>query len=182
MRHTAFYHYYSEAKNDFVREIRLVARREGMFLLVAITRKSGFIYLVSSEGIEFQGTVSEGIFDKDILKFFGYSSREQFRKQSSKPENFNIYEPMDSDENICPACHAETGELHELGCPVELCPWCGGQLVQCSCRYDKLEVESLSSEEDLARFEKILEENGRIPYSPEQRPSFADEGPGVIIE
>lgn len=177
-----FYGFLPEAKNDLVREIRMVARRQGMFLLIAITQESGFIYLVSSEGVEFQGTVDEGIFDKDVLKFFGYSSREQFREKSCKPENFNVYEPMDSDENICPACHVQTGELHEFGCPVELCPWCGGQLVRCSCRFERMEVESLSSEEDIVRFEEVLNEQGRIPYSPEQRPSYADEGPGVIIE
>jgi hypothetical protein len=105
-----------------------------------------------------------------------------FQEESQHPEKYLVYEPMDSDENVCPACHVATGELHELGCPVELCPWCGGQLVQCSCRYEKLEVESISSEKDLVRFEDILNEQGRISYSPEQRPSFADEGPGVIIE
>ena len=140
------------------------------------------LYLVSSEGVEFQGTVDDGMYDKNTLDFFGYSSREQFQAESRESDKYPVYEPMDSDENVCPACHAATGELHELGCPVELCPWCGGQLVQCSCRYEKLEVESLSSEKELVRFEEILNEQGRISYSPEQRPSFADEGPGVIIE
>ncbi|MCL7488038.1 MAG: hypothetical protein M8357_07700 [Desulfobulbaceae bacterium] len=177
-----FYAFLPEAKNDLVREIRLACRRQGVFLLAAMTRESGYFYLVSSEGIEFQGTVAEGMYDQDVLDFFGYSGREQFQAESSRPGKFQVYEPMGSDEDLCPACHAATGELHELGCPVELCPWCGGQLVYCSCRFEKLEVESLSSEKDLVRFEEILNEQGRIPYSPEQRPSFADEGPGVIIE
>lgn len=177
-----FYGFLPDAASDLVREIRMIARRQGVFLLAAVTRENGYIYLVSSEGIEFQGTVAEGMYDNDVLDFFGYENREMFREESREVENYQIYEPMDSDENICPACHAVTGELHEFGCPVELCPWCGGQLVHCSCRFDKLEVEQLSNEEDLARFEEILNEQGRIPYSPEQRPSFADEGPGVIID
>jgi hypothetical protein len=177
-----FYGFLPEAKDDFVREIRMACRLQGVFLLVAITRESGYIYMVSSEGVDFQGTLVNGMYDEDILDFFGYESREQFQVESQDLEKYPVYEPMDSDENICPACHAATGELHELGCPVELCPWCGGQLVHCSCRFEKLEVDSLSGEKDLVRFEEILNEQGRIPYSPEQRPSFADEGPGVIIE
>lgn len=55
---------------------------------------------------------------------------------------------------------------------VEICPWCGGQLVHCSCRHDQLGVDSIETEAQLLEFEAILEERGRIPYSPEQRPSF----------
>ena len=147
-----------------------------------MTGESGYLYLISSEGVEFHGSLKEGLWDSQLLEFFGYSDRDAFLRKNEAGENCQVYEPMDSDVDICPACHAETGELHELGCPVELCPWCGGQLVRCSCRFDKLEVETMSSEEDLARFEEILNEQGRIPYSPEQRPAFADEGPRVIIE
>lgn len=177
-----FYRFLPEAKNDLVREIRLAARKQGVLLLMAITGEARYFYLVSSEGVEFQGRVAEGVYDNEILDFFGYESREELQKESRVHEKYEIYKPIDSDESICPACHAATGELHELGCPVELCPWCGGQLVYCTCRYDQLEVESMSTEEDIRRFEEILEERGRIPYSPEQRPNFPDEGPGVIIE
>lgn len=177
-----FYGFLPEAKNDMVREIRLVARKQGVFILIAVTYENKYIYLVSSEGVEFQGTTADGMYDKDVLDFFGYESREKFLVESGELEGSQVYEPMDSDDNICPACHVATGELHEFGCPVELCPWCGGQVVYCSCRFEKLEVETLSSEAELARFEEILNEQGRIPYSPEQRPTFADEGPGVVIE
>ena len=177
-----FYKFLPDAKNDLVREIRLIGRKQGVFLLLAVTRESGYIYMVTVEGIEFQGTVADGMYDQNVLDFFEYSSREQFQAESKESEKYQVYEPMDSDENICPACHVATGENHELGCPVEICPWCGGQLVHCGCRYEKLEVESISSEKELVRFEEILNEQGRISYSPEQRPSFADEGPGVIVE
>lgn len=177
-----FYSFLPDAQNDWVREIRLVGRRQGMFLLAAITGASAYIYLVSGEGVEFQGLLADGPWDRDLLEFFGYSGQAQFRKESSDPEGYEVYESMDSDREICPSCHVATGELHELGCPVELCPWCGGQLVYCSCRYDQAGVDSMDSEADLIRFEEILNEQGRIPYSPEQRPSFLDEGPGVIID
>lgn len=177
-----FYSFLPEARNDWIREIRLVGRRQGMFLLAAVTPLNEYVYLVSSEGIEFQGILSEGLWDRDLLDFFGYGGREQFKEQGRSPEAFIIYEPLDTDRDICPACHAASGEVHELGCPVEVCPWCGGQLVYCSCRYEQLGVEILSSEEDIIRFEEILNRRGRIPYSPEQRPAFLDEGPGVLIE
>lgn len=177
-----FYSYLPEAVNDWIREIRLVTSRQGIFLLDVITRDQEFLYTVSSEGVEFQGSLDEGIWDMELLEFFGYESREEFLRLCASSEEFTPYEPLGGNENICPACHAATGELHELGCPIELCPWCGGQLVYCSCRFDQLGVESLESELDLLRFEEILDRQGRIPYGPEQRPSFADEGPGVIIE
>lgn len=177
-----FYSFLPDAVNDWVRELRLVNRRQGIFLLLVLTEAREYLYIVSSEGVEFQGTLAEGIWDQDLLDFFGYKNREDFLNLCQSADEFSTYEPVGSDENICPACHAATGELHEFGCPVELCPWCGGQLVRCSCRFDKLEVESLSSEQELLRFEEILNQQGRIPYSPEQRPSFADEGPGIAMD
>ena len=33
--------------------------------------------------------------------------------------------------DACPHCGAKPGELHELGCGVEGCPQCGGQLLSC---------------------------------------------------
>lgn len=35
-------------------------------------------------------------------------------------------------EQICHDCEAKVGELHELGCDVERCPICNGQLISCS--------------------------------------------------
>ena len=177
-----FYSFLPEGNDDWVREIRLVARRQGLFLLAAVTGGGGYFYLVSSEGIEFHGALGEGLWDRELLDFFGLGSRERFQEECGTVEKLVVYEPLDSDRDICPACHAGTGELHELGCPVEVCPWCGGQLIRCSCRFDRLESESLASEEELDRFEEILNQQGRIAYAPEQRPSFADDGPGVTTE
>lgn len=177
-----FYSFLPDALNDWIREIRLVNRKQGIFLMAVQTGFKEYLYIVSSEGVEFQGDMAEGVWDKDLLVFFEYKNRDDFMETCKSAENFPVYEPLVSDENICPACHAGTGEMHEFGCPVEVCPWCGGQLVYCCCRFDKLEVESLSSEEDLIRFEEILNEQGRIAYSPEQRPSFADEGPGIQLD
>ena len=38
----------------------------------------------------------------------------------------------------CHDCHCKEGELHEYGCDMERCPFCGGQLISCGCVYNKL--------------------------------------------
>ena len=55
-----FYGFLPDAKNDLIKEIRMVARKQGVFLLLAVTREKEYLYLVSSEGIEFQGTIYNG--------------------------------------------------------------------------------------------------------------------------
>ena len=35
--------------------------------------------------------------------------------------------------NECPECGARPGNVHRRGCDVELCPYCGDQLVRCRC-------------------------------------------------
>lgn len=177
-----FYSYLPEAREDWIREIRLVNRHRGIFLLTACTTQDHYLYLVSSEGLEFQGSMADGFLATELLDFFGYDDLETFAAVCAAPHQLAIYEPIQLDQDICPACHAVTGEYHELGCPVELCPWCGGQLIHCDCRYEQLEVDALQAEEDLVRFEALLEERGRIPYAPEQRPNFASEDPNIVFE
>lgn len=179
----AFYTALPETGDVYVREILVVARQRGIFLLCAMTGlESGYLYLVSSEGIEFQGNLQEGFLDQELIDYFQYEDKEAFKDVCSQPDKLPVYEPLQVDEDICPACHVYSGEYHELGCPVEVCPWCGGQMVNCSCRFDQLGLDEISTEEELIRFESMLEERGRIPYSREQRPSFADEGPGVLLD
>ena len=176
-----FYSYLPDAREDWIKELRLVGRKQGVFLLAAVTEQDVYLYLVSSEGIEFHGSLPEGYLDRRLLEFFEFGNAESFAEQAGKADNFPLYTPLQADVDTCPACHAGTGEVHELGCPVEICPWCGGQLVHCDCRFEKLGREVLESEEDIARFEKLLDARGRIPYSPEQRPDFADDGEGVEL-
>lgn len=177
-----FYTSLPDAGNDYIIEIRTVARGRGMFLLAAVTAGSAYLYVVSGEGVEFHGVVEQGYLDQDLLDFFGFASSDDFQSLCGTLESFPVYESLQIDKNICPACHAVSGELHELGCPVEICPWCGGQLIHCPCRFEQLELELLNNEADLLRFEELLNEQGRIPYSQEQRPGFLDEGMGVVMD
>ena len=176
-----FYTYLPEGKEDHIKELRLIGRKNGMFLLAAVSQLDAYLYLASSEGLEFHGSLKEGYLDRELRKFFGFSSSEDFELAAKNLDQFALYQPLQTIEELCPACHVAIGELHELGCPVEICPWCGGQLIHCHCRFEHLGVEEITNEQDIIRFEALLEEQGRQAYSPEQRPHFADEGPGIEI-
>lgn len=175
-----FYNFLPEAEEDWVRELRVVNQQRGIFLLEAQTAKNSYLYLVSHDGIEFQGSVAEGFCSDEVLDFFGYEDAAALIAHCAC--DLPIYEALRFNADICPACHAVSGEYHELGCPVEICPWCGGQLVHCDCRYEQLGLDAMVSEADLLRFEEMLEERGRLAYSPEQRPSFAGEDPEVSLD
>lgn len=51
---------------------------------------------------------------------------------------------------ICHDCNAKVGELHQLGCDMERCPSCLGQLFSCHQHYDEVETGDIP----------------RIPYIP----------------
>jgi len=42
----------------------------------------------------------------------------------------------------CHDCGVEEGQLHEWGCDVEVCPFCGRQLISCDCVYDLLGIRN----------------------------------------
>lgn len=170
-----FYSCLPEAEQDWIRELRTVGRQQGVFLLAAVASAGTYLYLVSGEGIEFSGSLADGWLDQDLLGFFGFESAAAFKQAAEHLSDLPEYQPLQMDPHLCPACQSATGELHELGCPVEICPWCGGQLIHCDCRFEQLGLDELD-ERELLRFEELLAEQGRIAYAPEQRPSFADDG------
>ena len=43
---------------------------------------------------------------------------------------------FDEPSGHCHDCNAPHGGLHHLGCDVERCPACGGQLISCGCWSD----------------------------------------------
>jgi len=88
----------------------------------------------------------------------------------------------------CHDCMAIEGELHEYGCDMESCPFCGQQLIACGCKYELLNLYDtvkyneatcflppdtyrggLDKDEE-AVWRKSLESRGRIPWI--QYPNF----------
>ena len=75
---------------------------------------------------------------------------------------------------ICHDCGAKEGQIHEYGCDMERCPFCGGQLIICHCKYVALGLdphklpreiyENGLYKEQENKWLEILTERGRVPY------------------
>jgi hypothetical protein len=90
---------------------------------------------------------------------------------------------------VCDDCGAEDGELHDLFCTREQCPFCSTQLITCDCRRTVLQlnaeeiwvaheyiddsVEPLRS--IIERWKSALEEKGRIPFRGRKLQPAADD-------
>ena len=80
----------------------------------------------------------------------------------------------------CHDCDCLEGEIHKLGCDMETCPFCGGQLLSCDCCYTQLgyEIDETKSynglpkevymhgllDEEEWKWYEILVKKGRIPF------------------
>jgi Zn-finger nucleic acid-binding protein len=73
----------------------------------------------------------------------------------------------------CHDCGIIEGQIHEYGCDMEMCPFCGGQLIVCGCSYKILNIDvsedsyafenGLTDEQEI-QWLQILTQKGRIPY------------------
>ena len=181
-----FRNYYAElpeGREEMACDLRVVAEKQGVFIFALKTTGHHYLYLGSDEEVQYIGDYRHGISDEDILLFFGFEDAASFSKKTEN--SFDQLEPLaqQSSAESCVVCGVATGEVHILGCPVEQCPWCEGQLNRCNCRFDQLGVEEMADEEMLERFEEILNLKGRIVFKPEQSPSYPtagnDPGPGI---
>ncbi len=171
-----FYRTLPDAREEALVKIAVVEEKEQVFLLLLSTARHHYLYLTNDEEGLFLGEWKQGMLDTHVLSFFDYRDAEAFTKEHASMEACREYRSLERmDEAICPSCGVNSGELHTLGCPVEVCPWCGGQLNHCNCRFEQLDVEELNDEKKLADLEEKLEKKGRVPYTKEQRPTFMTE-------
>jgi hypothetical protein len=169
----SFYIHLPEGTDDSVQGLRLLTSRQGVFLLYVLTGNDlHYLYLVNNEMAHILGTSSEGIVDQELLGFFGYEDNDEILALCSKPENLQEYKPYTPDSNLCPSCHAAVGEFHTLGCPVEICPWCNGQLTYCNCRFTRLDIDTLDKASQIEKLMELLEETGRIAFLKEHSPGY----------
>jgi hypothetical protein len=168
-----FYSYLPEAADDAVQRISEINRRQGLFLLLAVSLLGNYLYLVNTEEAVYLGTIAEHALDEELLEFFGWQEEAAFAKAIRNVAGLEDYQATVPDGNRCPACSVSAGEEHIMGCPVEICPWCGGQLVHCNCRFSRLRKERLDGDGDLDELYRQLSAKGRIPFAPQgQAPAY----------
>jgi hypothetical protein len=171
-----------EAREEMACDLRVVAERQKTYLFALKTTCNQYLYLGADSVILYIGAYEQGISDREILRFFGFKDTKHFKQ--SIPGTFEDLQTLQDEKNaaVCVACGTAEGELHILGCPVEQCPWCDGQLSRCNCRFDHLGVEQIDDVDLLERFEELLELKGRIAFEKAQSPSFptAGDDPGPM--
>ncbi|MEA2084630.1 MAG: hypothetical protein U9O82_10425 [Thermodesulfobacteriota bacterium] len=160
----SFYSFLPDAHDDFIEELHLLIRKQGIFLICATTMYADYIYLVTNERAEFLGKLADGIWDKEVLKFFRIVDQDTFIDKYGDLSNTSIYTPAGANKKLCPVCSAASGEHHTYGCPLEICPWCDGQLKKCNCRFTLMNKDRLEKESHIDAFQKLLIEKGRIPF------------------
>ena len=169
----SFYINLPEGMDDSVTGIRLLTRRQGVFLLSVSTGNSmQYLYLANREAAHIIGTLAEGIIDRELLDFFGYADNKEVLALTGKPEMLQEYEPHTLAPKLCPSCHVAVGEFHTLGCPVEICPWCNGQLTYCNCRFTRLDIDTIDKVSQIEKLHELLEEAGRIAFKKEHSPGY----------
>ncbi|MDR3629340.1 MAG: hypothetical protein P4L42_03295 [Desulfocapsaceae bacterium] len=168
--------YYSslpEAREEPVLRIVHIDMRQGVFLLGLSTGQHEYIYFATEDEADCLGEYEETGGDPEILEYFGYAGKEAFLQLHPKMAEFDDFsKKWRVNKALCSVCAVAVGEYHHLGCPVEVCPWCFGQLSKCNCRFDLIQKEEMTSDEDLERFETQLQQKGRICFEEGQGPLY----------
>ena len=166
---------------EAVEHVFLVAHKQGIHLIVVSTDSSSSLYLVSMEHILWLGEYGEEV-DNEVVEYFDYKSQKAFLKDCKSVDQLREYRERRVAKLMrCPVCHVHEGESHLFGCVVELCPWCGGQLSVCNCRFDQLKTEEIEDEVQLQEFLELLEAKGRIPFAKNQMPAYPGTSEGLDV-
>ena len=168
-----------DAQEEAVTRISKLVQKQGIFLFVLTTTSTAHLYAVSVDEVIWLGEYL-GELDPEIMAFWGFSDQEEFAKICVPIGDLEDYSSSaGGNKGECPACGVEEGEYHILGCSVEVCPWCEGQLNKCNCRFEQLEVDSVDTEDLLERFLDLLTAKGRIPFQPQQAPYYPGTSGGL---
>jgi hypothetical protein len=173
-----FYKVLPEAREEAVTRLGLVDSLQGVTLLSVSTARHDYLAVVSEGEAQILCEYGREQLPEEILAYFGHADSEAFEASCGPVAGLPEFAVKDH-SLVCPACRVAAGELHLLGCPVEICPWCDGQLSRCNCRFEKLEVESVETEEQVEAFRELLEARGRIAYQPEQKPAYPGTSEGL---
>lgn len=161
-----YYQTLPNAYEEALTKISVLEEKEQVFLMLLSTTGHHYFYVTNDDESLFLTEWDKGLEDKHLLTFFGYADSKSFAKVHSDIEKCREYLPLERmDEELCPSCGVKTGSMHTLGCPVEVCPWCGGQLNHCNCRFEQLDVEAFTDEAMLDKFAEKLEQKGRVSYA-----------------
>ncbi len=176
-----FHEYYStlpEGREEAVTRIATLAVKQGVFLFVVVSTNNEYLYVVSAETVVLLGAYGDEI-APEVVTFFEFSSQDEFLKECIPAHELEVYKEKGKIEEICPVCGVLEGEEHLLGCVVEVCPWCEGQLNSCNCRFEQLEVDEIVDEEQLEVFEDMLSAKGRIPFAKDHKPAYPGTSEGL---
>ena len=167
-----FYSHLPEAEDDCIKELYLLEQRDSMQLFLIKTILQSYFYLVNRDKAELVGSLPQGP-NKNVLDFFGFGSKEDFNKKFGDFSKLKAHSTNFIGQESCPSCFCPDGTHHVFGCPIEVCPWCDGQLTNCNCRFDQLKVEEINTPLQLETFLQLLNKKGRIPYDAAQHcPSY----------
>jgi hypothetical protein len=174
-----FYRSLPEVREEPVEKIVELASHQGVKLFAVITHGFEYLYAMDGNRVVFIGENGPDL-DEEYLAFFGYPAQEDFHNACDSLRELADYSSAaPSAKEKCPVCLSVEGEYHQFGCPVEVCPWCMGQLNRCNCRFDQLGVEQIGDDEELGRFQRLLIEKGRIRYSRDQAPAYPGMSEGL---
>lgn len=171
-----------EAREEPVTKIARLIDNRGVFLFVVVAADNAYLYGVSSAEVILVGEYPCAL-EKETLAFFHLKDDAAFDKLCLAPQELSAYRDEDVAKHVfCPACGVAEGEVHMLGCAVEICPWCRGQLSRCNCRFEQMHKEELTDEEDLETLMDLLEAKGRIVFKRTQAPAYPGTSRGLDQE
>lgn len=173
-----FYKVLPQSREEAVCRLARIDSLQGVTVLAISSAAHDYVAVVSESEAYILGEYGKDPLPSDLLNFFGHSNDDEFVKSYGEVAEMDELPSADA-ESGCPACQVAVGENHLLGCPVEVCPWCEGQLSRCNCRFEKLDVEEMDTEEQVESLKDLLEEKGRIPYRVEQKPGYPGTSGGL---